>query len=447
MSGEGFRSRLKRLRREVPRDGEAVEDASVAERLRAHRRRRGGRPADGEAADPVASERVPTTVGEPRDLTIASAGRAGELAARIEGLAGAHHHGTFRLDEIEHADPADFVLLTGDSALAELDLGGVVYLDTETTGLSGGAGTYVFQIGLGTFTADGGFELWQGFLRGPGEERALLAECAARIARSSGVVSFFGKSFDRHRLEDKMRVCGVEPPFERVPHLDLYHPCRRLYAPALPDGRLQTMERALCGVEREDDLPGSFAPAAWFDYLAERPHRLEAIFRHNRDDVLSLVTLAAHLGRSRRETRGGGEALTGDEAARARGVARSLRAAGEKRAALEWIDEALGRVSDHPREWLFERADLQRLCGARDGAIETYRELIGGAEDRYTTPALLELAKLLEHHRRDFAGAVECCELARTTLDRNHVGPEFARLSRDLGRRLERTRARLHRGK
>ena len=388
------------------------------------------------------TDRVPTTTGDPRDLSITSPGEAGEVAARIEALAGDYQHGTFQLDEIEFVDSGDFALLTGDSALTELDLASVVYLDTETTGLSGGAGTYVFQIGLGTFTAEGEFELWQGFLRGPGEERALLAECATRIARSSGVVSFFGKSFDRHRLEDKMRVCGVEPPFERVPHLDLYHPCRRLYAPALPDGRLQTMERALCGVEREDDLPGSFAPAAWFDYLAERPHRLEAVLRHNRDDVLSLVTLAAHLGRSRRETRGGGGALTGDEAARARGVARSLRAVGEKRAALEWIDEALGRVEGRPRGLLFERGDLQRLCGTRDAAIETYRELLGGVEDSLTTPTLLELAKLLEHHRRDFAGAVECCEFAQSTLERNHVGREYARLKRDLGRRLERTQRR-----
>ena len=85
------------------------------------------------------------------------------------------------------------------------------------------------------------------------------------------------------------------------------------------------------------------------------------------------------------------------------------------------------------------------MLGEPEPAIGAYRELIAGPEDRHTTPSLLELAKLLEHHRHDLAGAVECCELARTTLDRHHDGRTLARLERDLLRRLERTRAKLQR--
>ncbi len=340
---------------------------------------------------------------------------------------------------------SDLALLTGDDSLADLDLEEAVYLDTETTGLSGGAGTYVFLVGLGRFEqrgADSGFECWQGFLHGPGDEAALLAECARRIADSSGVVSFFGKSFDRHRLEDKMRLCGVEPPFEGVPHLDLYHPCRRLYREAYTDGRLKTMERELCGVMREDDLPGSQAPAAWFDFLGDRPHQLEGVFRHNLDDVLSLVTLAAHLGRSSVGCRASGETLPGCEVTRSLGLARSLDGAGDRQGALHWMDRALEQGAVPRRALELERAHYLRLGGRSEDAILAYRALVGGGEDVCSVPALLELAKLLEHHSKRPADALECCLAAAALIDRNHTGAEYRRLKQDLDKRSARLKAR-----
>ncbi len=259
-------------------------------------------------------------------------------------------HGAWHLEEALTADRATLALLARDPALAEVDLRRALFLDTETTGLSGGAGTWVFLVGLGTFEDDG-FRVWQGFLAEPAEEHALLEDVTARIRAASVVVSFFGKAFDRHRLEDKMRMHGIAPPFEGRPHLDLYHPLRRLYRPrpapgeraVALDARLRTLESELCGVEREDDLPGSRAPAAWFDFLHGRPHELEGVFRHNLDDVLSLVTLAAHLARSVLEQERCGEALRGCACARARGIAVSLAQAGEFAAALEWFGRAAER--------------------------------------------------------------------------------------------------------
>lgn len=331
-----FRSRLRRLRREeggappaeaapVGSDREAgapAPDPAGASALSHTLRRRAER--TGRAPEPIATERARAELGlgDPADLTIQSSDR-GELLARVRRFAREHRHGDFSLSEVRAARGADFELLTGHAQLAELDLERALYLDTETTGLAGGAGTYVFLVGLGSFEGSE-FQLWQGFLRHPAEERALLAECAERIAASAGLVSFFGKSFDRHRLEDRMRVHGLSPPFARVPHLDLYHPLRRLYRGAYADTRLQTLERELCAVARADDMPGSLAPAAWFDYQAGRPHRLEGVFRHNQDDVLSLVTLAAHLGRASLGVRADGATLAGDPAARTLGLARSL---------------------------------------------------------------------------------------------------------------------------
>lgn len=278
-----------------------------------------------------------TDVGPPRDLV-----PSGATVARIQCFAPDHAHGDWRLAEIEHALAATLSLCARDESLASLDVRDALFLDTETTGLSGGAGTYVWLVGLGSFRDDT-FELWQGFLPDPSHERALLAEVAERIARAPLVVTFFGKAFDRHRLEDKLRMHGLDSPFEKKPHLDLYHPLRRLYAREFEDSRLRTFEDVLCGVQRAEDLPGAFAPAAWFDFLAGRAHRLEGVFAHNRDDVLSLVTLASHLGRVLQGARADGRALKG---------------------ATRACELALARLHDEKRDFARALEHLERACAA-----------------------------------------------------------------------------------
>ena len=356
---------------------------------------------------------TPRATGMPAALHLET-GPVGDFAARIESFSDSSSHGDWVLSEIDACDSDAFALLCGDAALAGLDPRDCVYLDTETTGLGGGAGVYVYMIGLGYFEGDD-FRLWQGFLRDPGEERALLTEAARLVRARSGVVSFFGKSFDRHRLDDKMAICGVDSPFDDRPHLDLYHPFQRLTRGALADGRLATMESTLCGLAREDDLPGALAPEAWFDFLAGRAHRLEGVFRHNRDDVLSLVTLAAYLGRVLVESRVDGSVLPGPAAARARGIARSHSDQGERRLALEWVERAVGRESASGRapgrDLLFSRAELLRHLAEYTAALAAYAALDGVA-DRFALRGLIERAKILEHRSKDPARALKACRAA-----------------------------------
>jgi hypothetical protein len=247
------------------------------------------------ASAPTAVEPVPAP---PRSLSFDPPTRLERAPrgthARTTRLPRHHQHGARTLHGSLVLDRALLATVARDPRLAAIDLERAVFLDTETSGLSGGAGTYVFLVGLLTFT-DTEAIVWQGFLADPRDERALLAETAERIAAASAIVSFFGKSFDRHRLEDKMRLHGLTPPFAQHVHLDLYWPLRRRHQGRFENCRLKTLERELCGVARADDLPGSFAPAAWFDFLAGRPHRLEGVFQHNLDDVLSLVTLLPSL--------------------------------------------------------------------------------------------------------------------------------------------------------
>jgi hypothetical protein len=323
----------------------------------------------------------------------------GRFAARTRSYPESHAHGDVLLTETRSAAPAELAWLARDPALAKLDPARCVYLDIETTGLAGGAGTIPFLVALGTFE-DGAFRLWQAFLRDPGEEAAALSEVAERVRAASGVVSFFGKAFDRHRLEDKMRLYRIAPPFEGKPHLDLYHPLRRLYRGAYLDGRLATFERELCGVERAHDLPGSLAPAAWFDFLAARAHQLEAVFRHNELDVLSLVTLAAHLARARCERRPDGSMLPGAARARARALAALHARARQHERALEWLELALTRGGSDEGELWFERADCLRRLRAHERALEAFLRLARERKDALAARAWAEVHRLARRLKR-----------------------------------------------
>ncbi|MCP3916636.1 MAG: ribonuclease H-like domain-containing protein [bacterium] len=440
MASESFSSKLRRLRREGPQAPERPEGIPVwlRQKLGSQAPGRATRDAQigaapGAAPGPYPSL-CPTTVGEPEYLRVHD-GAHGAFTARETDFGRDHLHGTWRLDEHASADARAFELLSGDGALAGLDLERAVFLDTETTGLSGGAGVFVYMVGLGWFEGES-FRLWQGFLRGPDEELALLAEVSRIVGDKDAVVSFFGKSFDRHRLEDKMRIVGVEPTFEGRPHLDLYHPFRRLTQGHLVDGRLATVEAALVGLERDDDLPGAFAPAAWFDFLAGRAHRLEGVFRHNRDDVLSLVTLAAYLGRTLHERRASGDPLVGCSHRRASAIARAHLAAGDRETAVGWLDRALERAraaGEGTRELALLRAETLRLAKRTEDARQALEAFVAEDQpvDDHTVPALVSLAKLLEHGCRDAPAAIRACERARA------LGPG-GREERALHKRLER---------
>lgn len=286
----------------------------------------------------------------------------GSCAARIEEFALEHRHGALPLGALTAARESTLALVAKDEGLVGFRSQEACFLDIETTGLSGGAGCVPFLVAIGRFHAQG-FELWQGLARSHREEPALLEEVSRCLTRTRTLVTFFGKSFDRHRLEDKMRVHAVASPFAPLVHLDLFHPLRRLYKRSFPDTRLSTMERRLVGVERMEDLPGSFAPEAWFDFVAGRAHRLEDVFRHNRDDVLSLVVLAAHLGRVEEACVGPGPELGAAVLAeRSMALARICAEARRPAEALAWIEhsEALGLLLDPDmrawRERLLRRA-------------------------------------------------------------------------------------------
>lgn len=205
-------------------------------------------------------------------------------------------HGWFPLGSVADTDWPAVAALAKDESFARATLDQCLFLDTETTGLSGGAGTTVFLTGIGFADGDA-FIVEQIFLRSFEEEPAALSHIASRLGERPLQVTFVGKSFDRHRLQNRMVLHRIESGVMDPRHLDLYYLARRAYGAVLPDCRLRTVEEQRLGLRRHDDLPGSEAPQAWIDWLHDRTGPVDRVLEHNRLDVLSLVTLLGLLGR------------------------------------------------------------------------------------------------------------------------------------------------------
>jgi uncharacterized protein len=180
--------------------------------------------------------------------------------------------------------------------LSQADLHNFIFLDTETSGLAGGTGTYAFEVGLGRFTASG-FQLAQFFMRHPGEEPALLAGLSKFVDGIQAVVTYNGKSFDIPLLNTRYTLMGMTSPFTHIDHFDLLHLARRLWRIRLESRTLNNVENKILGVHRNDEeVPGYLIPEMYFDYLKTQDARpLKGIFYHNAIDILSLAGLFSHM--------------------------------------------------------------------------------------------------------------------------------------------------------
>ena len=346
-----------------------------------------------------------------------------------------HHHGG---QDLSHARQIASEPL---QLLARSDMpppGGdrLLYLDTETTGLAGGTGTYAFLVGVGFFDGDG-FEVRQYFMRDLDEEPALLAALEALFRSFDGFVTYNGAGFDLALLETRFVLARRRWLGDRF-HLDLLNPARRLWSERLDDCRLGTLERHVLRFTREDDLPGALIPSVYFDYLrTRRPAELPRIFEHNRHDILSLAALtgwvAAAVGRAPaldlcpEEMAGLGRIWEGTDLERGLACYRMA------------LERGLG--SPGRERLLFRLARWEKRLARWDEARALWQAAI--SIDRGFDPRPWEeIAKLYEHRQRDFTAARGVVEdaLSRARLHRAServLGAFEHRLDR-LTRRLER---------
>ncbi len=345
------------------------------------------------------------------------------------------------LAEWLHVVPAAVVALDRNDALWRIAPSSAAFIDTETTGLSLGAGTYTFLIGLGTYEfptgtwgseeariLSGDFVVRQYFMRNPAEERAQLHLVEQALAGCTGIVSFNGRSFDMPLINNRFILAEMLPPLAGAPHLDLLPPARRLWRARWGSCSLGSLEYNVLGLVRTaEDVPGYLIPDIYRHYYQTGlvSDMLVRVFYHNLQDIVSMPLLAARMARL---FHAGGAGLPLDDLHPLERL--SL---GRCYAALAWTEASIeayraalaGELSSLERAQAFgELGFLYKRLQQRDQAAALWEEWISTLPGDDLTP-YIELAKHHEWCTRDLAAARGWAAWAlriaeKATADRRH---------------------------
>jgi uncharacterized protein YprB with RNaseH-like and TPR domain len=286
-----------------------------------------------------------------------------------------------------------------------------LFLDTETTGLAGGTGTYPFMVGIAWWDA-GGLEVEQFFMREHSEEHSVLVALAERIAERRVLVTFNGKSFDWPLLETRYRMTRtIRPPKLRA-HLDFLHPARNLWRSRLGSVRLQDLEKHVLGWNRGPDVMSELIPSIYFDFLrGGSPDPLVPIFYHNQMDLRGLAGIASRVLSLLADPE-----TSGSDALELYGVSRICERRGEHTRARTLYSRSI--ASELPEETRrAARCALARLAkreGDFPAARELWESMLGGSRDGFD--AYEELAMHFEHRTREPHLAAEVVRKALAEL-------------------------------
>ncbi len=357
---------------------------------------------------------------ESRSPAAAAASLPPELGRAVQTELGAHweierrwpaHHRHGSADVGALADLPPDLLAVLDEEAAGCPPEQWVFLDTETSGVSGGSGTFAFLVGTGHATPQG-FVVRQFFMREHGEEPSLLHALARHLESFRVVVTYNGKAFDLPLLETRYRLARQRPPFAHLTHVDLLHSARRLWRLALESCRLMELEARILGFERQDDPGGAAVPRLYLEFLRTGNFRpLVPVFSHNAFDILSLACLTAIVPAAFRDP----SRLTNP--AEMAALARYFQREGRLEEALVLLDEALRRTLPEEMLWeaLWQAAEMERKLGRADAAVARWSEL-STIRNPYQAQALEKLAIHYERHEKNAALALEMA-LAAFALD------------------------------
>ncbi len=340
----------------------------------------------------------------------------GEVISTPEGeafLTKEHFPSHYRYGEMALADvlsiptyPAH--LLSKDERLKELDFRKALFLDTETTGLSGGTGTFAFMVGLGFFQEDH-FLIHQFFMRDYSEERASLSLLKNIIDSFQFLVTFNGRHYDIPLLETRFILSRIVSRIKEIPNFDLLYPSRRIWKGAYENCRLVTLESQLLGVERTDDIPSEWIPYFYFDYIQTGDaNKIRPVFYHNQMDILSMVALAGRIHLVYHDP----------QAARPRkgiehfALGKLFWEHGQREKAIPCFEIALKRCNDdlswEVMKWL---SRAFKKTGQDDRARSIWEEMLDWPCKKDAFP-YVELAKYHEHRLRDWDRAIAYVEKA-----------------------------------
>lgn len=305
--------------------------------------------------------------------------------------------------------PAGLLATLSNGAIQDVPPSQWAFLDTETTGLSGGTGTCAFLIGVGRITPEG-FRVRQFFMRDYGEEASVLDALTRHLALFRVLITYNGRTFDQPLLETRYRMNRARPPFSNFKHLDLLHGARRLWKLRFDRCRLVDLENQILGFERLGDVPGALIPYIYFEYVRTgEMARLLPVFHHNALDIVTLACLTGIVPYAFNDPvnaplRHGAELAA---------LGRWLREAGELEQARTLFRRAID--AGHPNvtlrddvlfRTLWDLAALERKLDCDDAALAVWSDL-AGSRNAYQTRACEELAKYYEHSTKDYARALE----------------------------------------
>ncbi len=339
------------------------------------------------------------------------------------------------------SDEAALRLLSPEAPEAAADPRQWLFLDTETTGLAGGTGTYAFLVGMAWWDG-GGLEVEQFFMRDLDEEWPLLAALAERLEERRVLVTFNGKSFDWPLLETRYRMTRtIAAPKPRA-HLDFLHPARHLWRLRLGSVRLAELERKVLGWDRGPDLMSELIPRLYLDFVhggAAEP--LLQVFRHNQMDLRGLAALSSRV----LSLLAGGDACAPD-ALELYGVSRLCERRGERKRARKLYQQSLASPLPAEAERAARRslARLAKSEGDYTLACGLWEKMLGSS--REGIEAYEQLAIYYEHHVRLPQRAAEIARQALAELRRAHrLGTIAAAAYRQGIARFEHRLARLER--
>jgi uncharacterized protein YprB with RNaseH-like and TPR domain len=314
-----------------------------------------------------------------------------------------------------------------------------VFFDLETTGLSGGAGTYAFLVGVGRFNDAGGFDICQYVLNTHADERPMLRRVCDDLLQAGALVSFNGKAFDASLLETRYLFHRLEWAGGSLPHIDVLHPARRFWRRGEGEScSLSALEQQVLGARRPADVPGIDIPSRYFRFVRSGdPRPLVAILEHNRLDLLSLAGLCAQL--LSLVAAGAGGARSAQEAL---ALGRLYARAGRGDDARSAFERALG-MTGTGRDGAEIRVESLRALAAAARRAHRY----GDAERRWlqlldtpgcpTRAALEAFEALAVHHEHRMRDLNEARRFALETLQ-TASQPRFAARARHRLARLER---------
>jgi len=343
-----------------------------------------------------------------------------------------HRHGSISIADSLPPDEgwSRLALLAGRSCGGRL-----LFVDLETTGIAGGAGSYAFLVGCAWFDR-GRFHVRQFLLSSFASERALLEAVREVASDVDAVVTYNGKSFDLPLIETRYALNRLSTPFAEMPHVDMLHHARRLWHGHDEGHRLSHLESSLLGHEREGDVPGFEIPSRYFHFVRTGDARpLDAVLEHNRRDLLSLALLTARAAQLL------DDGVTAANSAReALGIGRLYERSGMTADALACYARAADMGPGVCAEALYAHALLLRRIRHYAAAADVWQRLLDLSDcpPRLEREAAQALAVHHEHRLRSLLSArtlaMRSLQFDATVARREAIEHRLARLDRKLAR-------------